>query len=588
MMRTKSMNNKSRITFKRVLEYILPYKILILISILFAIISVVTQLYIPILTGRAIDQMLGPKQVDFHRIFNLLVWIGVTALLSALAQWILNICNNRITYSLSKNMRNKMIAKIQQLPISYLDSHSSGDLLSRMIADIDTISDGILMVFTQFFTGIFTIVGIICFMLSINATITLVVVLLTPLSLLIAAYIAKYSYRHFQSLSKVRGEQTSYINEMVEGQKVVQAFGYEEKSQEAFDDMNQILQKVTLKAVFYSSITNPSTRFVNNLVYAGVGLAGAFFAIAGSISVGQLSIFLSYANQYTKPFNEISGVITEMQNALACAARVFDLLDEKNQVPEQSDAIQLVSNGQVTVDHVSFSYQPDRELIKDFNLFVKPGQRIAIVGPTGCGKTTVINLLMRFYEVDSGRILVSGIDIKDVTRASLRGSYGIVLQETWLKAGTVKENIAYGNPNASDAEIIAAAKSAYAHNFIKRLPQGYDTIISEDGGNLSQGQKQLLSIARVMLCLPTMLILDEATSSIDTRTEMKIQAAFSFMMKDRTSFIVAHRLSTIREADIILVMNQGKIIEQGNHEELIKREGFYSKLYYSQFEGVVS
>ncbi len=582
-MQNNGNENKSKTTFKRVLKSILPYKGLILISILFAVISVITQLYIPILTGRTIDYMLGPEQVTFHNIFIILVWIGITVMISAIAQWLLSLCNNRITFRLSRDLRNKMIAKVQDLPLSYLDTRPSGDLISRMIADIDTFSDGILMLFTQFFTGIFTIVGIIGFMLSINLPITFVVVLLTPLSLLIATFIAKRSYQHFQSLSKVRGEQTAYVNEMIEGQKVVQAFGYESSSQKVFDEINVKLQKVTLKAIFYSSITNPATRFVNNMVFAGVGLAGALFAIAGTLSIGQLSIFLSYANQYTKPFNEISGVITELQNALACAARVFELLDEKNQISEPANALELNSNGHVDIENISFSYQPDRELIKDFNLEVAPGQRIAIVGPTGCGKTTLINLLMRFYDVDSGQILISGIDIREVTRASLRRSYGMVLQETWLKAGTIRDNIAYGYPEATEAEILSASKSAYAHNFIKRLPEGYNTIISEDGGNLSQGQKQLLCIARAMLNLPPMLILDEATSSIDTRTEMKIQSAFSYMMRGRTSFIVAHRLSTIREADIILVMNNGQIIEQGNHESLLEQGGFYTKLYNSQF-----
>ena len=582
-MRIKSNKNKSKDTFQRVLKSIIPYRGLVLISILFAVISVISQLYIPILTGMAIDYILGPERVDFHNIYIIMVWIGITVVISALSQWLLNLCNNRITFRLSRDLRNKMIAKVQDLPLSYLDTRPSGDLISRMIADIDTFTDGILMLFTQLFTGIFTIVGIISFMISINLTITIVVVLLTPLSLLIATFIAKRSYQHFQSLSKVRGEQTAYVNEMIEGQKVVQAFGYEGRSQDNFDEINTKLQKVTLKAIFYSSITNPATRFVNNMVFAGVGLVGAFFAIAGSISIGQLSIFLSYANQYTKPFNEISGVITELQNALACAARVFELLDEKNQTPETINSVNLISDGHVDIDHVSFSYQPDRELIRDFNLKVTSGQRIAIVGPTGCGKTTLINLLMRFYDVDQGQILVAGNDIREVTRASLRRSYGMVLQETWLKAGTIKENIAYGYPEATEEEILSASKSAYAHNFIKRLPEGYHTIISEDGGNLSQGQKQLLCIARAMLRLPPMLILDEATSSIDTRTEMKIQSAFSYMMQGRTSFIVAHRLSTIREADIILVMNNGKIIEQGNHESLLAYGGFYTKLYNSQF-----
>lgn len=583
-MSEKSAQDKRKEPFRRVLKCIAPYKGYVIISLLFAVTGVAAQLYIPILSGGAIDLMLGPDRVDLDGIIHILILIGVTAVLSAASQWILNLCNSHITYCMTRNLRNKMMAKIQTLPLSYLDSHASGSLVSRMIADMDTFSDGILMLFTQLFTGVVTIAGIIGFMLHINVTVTLVVVLLTPLSLVVAAFIAKHSYQYFRVQSKVRGEQTAFVNEMVEGQKVVQAFGYEAKSLEAFDAINTELQKVTLKSIFYSSITNPATRFVNNIVYAAVGLAGALFAISGSISVGQLSVFLIYANQYAKPFNEISGVIAELQNAMTCAARVFELLDEKSQTPEDKDAAELKSDGHVTAEDVSFSYTSDRELIKDFNLDAKPGQRIAIVGPTGCGKTTLINLLMRFYDVDGGRICVSGKDIREVTRASLRGSYGMVLQDTWLKAGTVKENVAYGRPDASDKEIVAAARAAYAHNFIKRLPNGYNTVISEDGGNISQGQKQLLCIARVMLRLPPMLILDEATSSIDTRTEIKIQSAFAAMMKGRTSFIVAHRLSTIREADVILVMNNGRIIEQGNHDDLLKKGGFYAKLYYSQFD----
>ncbi len=575
---------KSRVVFQRVLSSLKPYRGFVFLSIILAVISVVTQLFIPVLTGQAIDLMLGVGKVDITGIIPILGFLAITAALSGIAQWLLSIVNNRITYALSKDLRNRMMKKLQKLPLSYLDSHSSGDLVSRMIADMDTFSDGILMLFTQLFTGIMTIAGILFFMLYINATITLVVVILTPLSLLVAAYIAKHSYQYFQSQSRVRGEQTSLVNEMIEGQKVVQAFGYEARSQEAFDAVNAKLQKITLKSIFYSSITNPATRFVNNMVYGGVGLVGALFAIAGSLSVGQLSIFLNYANQYTKPFNEISGVITELQNALACAARVFELLDQPEEVPDVESAIQLVSNGNVTMDHVFFSYTPEQELIRDFNLSVKPGQKIAIVGPTGCGKTTLINLLMRFYDVNSGSISVSEIDIRKVTRDSLRSNYGMVLQETWLKAGTIKENIAYGKPEATDEEIIAAAKAAFAHNFIKRMPDGYNTVISEDGGNISQGQKQLLCIARVMICFPPMLILDEATSSIDTRTEVKIQSAFSYLMRGRTSFIVAHRLSTIREADVILVMDKGNIMEQGDHDSLLKSGGFYSKLYYSQFE----
>ncbi len=576
---------KNKDTLKRVLRHLAPYRAFVAISLLFATASVATQLYIPILSGRAIDGMVDKNHVDFGKIATILVVIGITAGLSAVFQWVFNLCNNRIAFCLSRDIRNRMMKKIESLPLSYLDAHSSGDLVSRMIADMDAFSDGILMLFTQFFTGIVTILGIIVFMLSINVTITAVVVVLTPLSLLVAGYIAKRSYQYFQNQSRVRGAQTALVNEMIEGQKVVQAFGFEAKSQSAFDAINAELQGVTLKSIFYSSITNPATRFVNNVVYAGVGLAGALFAMSGNLTIGQLSIFLSYANQYTKPFNEISGVVTELQNALACAARVFELLDEKPQTPEPETAVTLKSDGRVGIEHVAFSYQPDRELIKDFNLSVNPGQRIAIVGPTGCGKTTLINLLMRFYDVDEGRITVAGEDIRDVTRSSLRKSYGMVLQDTWLKAGTIRENIAYGKPDATQEEIEAASKAAYAHSFIKRMPNGYDTVISEDGGNISQGQKQLLCIARVMLCLPPMLILDEATSSIDTRTEVKIQSAFGYMMKGRTSFIVAHRLSTIREADVILVMDKGRVIEQGDHDELLRQGGFYSRLYYSQFEG---
>jgi ATP-binding cassette subfamily B protein len=570
---------------KQIRNLLSPYNGFVILSILFAMGSVATQLYIPILTGRTIDFMLGPDHVDFDAIVPILLQIAVTAFVSAVSQWILSICNNHITYCLSRDLRNQVMAKIQSLPLSYLDSHSTGDLLSRMIADIETFSDGILMLFTQLFTGVLTILGIIGFMLSIQVTITLVVILLTPLSLIVAAFIAKHSHRYFQGQSRMRGKQTALINEMVEGQKVVQAFGYEDRSQKSFDNINKKLQKVTLKSVFYSSITNPATRFVNNIVYAGVGLIGALSAIHGGLSIGQLSIFLNYANQYTKPFNEISGVVTELQNALACATRVFEFLDEKDQIPEVRHAAALKSDGHVTAENVSFRYQPDQELIRDFTLDVQPGQRIAIVGPTGSGKTTLINLLMRFYDVDTGRIIVSGKNIQEVTRASLRNSYGMVLQDTWLKTGTIKENIAYGKPDATEEEIVEAAKTAYAHSFIQRLPDRYDTVISEDGASISQGQKQLLCIARVLLCLPPMLILDEATSSIDTRTEMKIQSAFAYMMHDRTSFIVAHRLSTIREADVILVMNHGRIIEQGKHEELLRKNGFYANMYNSQFEG---
>ena len=480
-------------------------------------------------------------------------------------------------------MRNDAIEKIQKLPLFYLDGHPSGDLVSRVIADVDTFADGLLMGFTQLFTGVLTIVGTLGFMLSVNLPITLVVVCLTPLSLFVARFIANHTYAYFQKQTKVRGEETALVNELIEGQKVVRAFGHERQSLEDFDEVNGRLQDVSLKAVFFSSLTNPSTRLVNNIVYAGVGLAGALYAVAGGITVGQLSIFLSYASQYAKPFNEISGVVTELQNALACAARIYELLDEENQIPEAENAVVLESNGHVSLKDVAFRYVPDRPLIENFNLDVKPGQRIAIVGPTGCGKTTLINLLMRFYDVASGSIKVDDNDIRDMTRKSLRANYGMVLQDTWLKAGTIRENIAYGKPDATDEEIIEAAKAARAHSFIRRLPNGYDTVIAEDGGNISQGQKQLLCIARVMLCLPPMLILDEATSSIDTRTEIKIQAAFAHMMKGRTSFIVAHRLSTIREADVILVMKDGHIIEQGNHDTLMKMNGFYANLYNSQF-----
>ncbi|MCI2046268.1 MAG: ABC transporter ATP-binding protein/permease [Faecalibacterium sp.] len=576
---------QSRAALRRVLRHIAPYRFFVILSLLCAAASVASQLYVPILTGDAIDGMLAPGQVDFAGIAKILVAIVLATAVTLVAQWALAACNNRITYCVSRDLRNAAIRKIQKLPLSYLDAHPSGDLVSRVIADVDTFADGLLMGFTQLFTGILTILGTLGFMISVNLPITLVVVLLTPLSLFVAGFIAKHTYRHFQRQTIVRGEQTAMINEMIEGQKVVQAFGHEDESLAAFDEMNGRLQDASLKAVFFSSLTNPSTRFINSLVYAGVGLTGALYAVAGGITIGQLSVFLSYANQYAKPFNEISGVVTELQNALACAARVFELLDEADQVPEPADAAVLQSDGHVQLSHVAFRYVQNRPLIEDFNLDVKPGQRIAIVGPTGCGKTTLINLLMRFYDVDSGQITVSGQDIRRVTRASLRANYGMVLQETWLKAGTIRENIAYGKPDATDEEVTAAAKAAHAHSFIQRLPHGYDTVIGEDGGNISQGQKQLLCIARVMLDLPPMLILDEATSSIDTRTEIKIQAAFAQMMRGRTSFIVAHRLSTIREADIILVMNDGHIVEQGSHEELLAKGGFYAKLYNSQFEG---
>ena len=573
-------------TLRRVLEKIRPYRFFVGCSLIVAAVSVAAQLYIPILCGSAIDLMLGKGRVDFAGVMQIIVQIVAVAILAAFAQWLLSVCNNRITFSVSRDLRNAALRKIQTLPLSYLDSHPSGDIVSRMIADVDTFADGLLMGFTQLFSGLLTIFGTLLFMLWENVPITLVVVCITPLSLVVASFLAKRSYKYFQGQSTVRGEQTALVNEMIEGQKVVQAFGHEAESLASFDEVNTRLQDVSLKAIFFSSMTNPATRFVNNIVYAGVGLVGAIYAVAGGITIGQLSIFLNYANQYTKPFNEISGVVTELQNALACAARVFELLDADDQVPEAEHARVLQPDGHVELKDVSFRYLPDRPLIEDLNLDVKPGQRIAIVGPTGCGKTTLINLLMRFYDVNGGAITVSGDDIRNVTRASLRGSYGMVLQDTWLRAGTVRENIAYGKPDATDEEIVAAAKAAHADSFIRRLPDGYDTVIAEDGGNISQGQKQLLCIARVMLCLPPMLILDEATSSIDTRTEVRIQAAFARMMQGRTSFIVAHRLSTIREADVILVMKDGHIVEQGNHDELLAQGGFYAKLYNSQFEGV--
>ena len=573
-------------TLHRVLEKIRPYRFFVGCGLIVAAVSVAAQLYIPILCGSAIDLMLGKGRVDFAGVMQIILQIVAVAILAAFAQWLLSVCNNRITFSVSRDLRNAALRKIQILPLSYLDSHPSGDIVSRMIADVDTFADGLLMGFTQLFSGLLTIFGTLLFMLWENVPITLVVVCITPLSLVVASFLAKRSYKYFQGQSTVRGEQTALVNEMIEGQKVVQAFGHEAESLAAFDEVNTRLQDVSLKAIFFSSMTNPATRFVNNIVYAGVGLVGAIYAVVGGITIGQLSIFLNYANQYTKPFNEISGVVTELQNALACAARVFELLDADDQVPEAEHARVLQPDGHVELKDVSFRYLPDRPLIEGLNLDVKPGQRIAIVGPTGCGKTTLINLLMRFYDVNGGSIEVAGEDIRNVTRASLRGSYGMVLQETWLRAGTVRENIAYGKPDATDEEILAAAKAAHADSFIRRLPNGYDTVIAEDGGNISQGQKQLLCIARVMLCLPPMLILDEATSSIDTRTEVRIQAAFARMMQGRTSFIVAHRLSTIREADVILVMKDGHIVEQGDHDELLAQGGFYAKLYNSQFEGV--
>ena len=584
--KNKLTPQQRKATLNRVLHKIRPYSAFVVCSLLVAAVSVAAQLYIPILCGDAIDKMLGKGNVDLAGVLRIAVSILVVAAVAALAQWLLSVCNNRITFSVSRDLRNEALRKIQTLPLSYLDSHPSGDIVSRMVADVDTFADGLLMGFTQLFSGILTILGTLLFMLRENVPITLVVVCITPLSLVVAGFLAKRSYGYFQSQSTVRGKQTALVNEMIEGQKVVQAFGHEAESLAAFDEVNGQLQDVSLKAIFFSSLTNPATRFVNNIVYAGVGLVGALYAVRGGITIGQLSVFLSYANQYTKPFNEISGVVTELQNALACAARVFELLDAEDQVPEAENAAALQPDGHVQLQDVSFRYLPDRPLIEGLSLDVQPGQRIAIVGPTGCGKTTLINLLMRFYDVNSGSIKVSGTDIRDVTRASLRGSYGMVLQDTWLRAGTVRENIAYGKPDATMDEVIAAAKAAHAHSFIRRLPDGYDTVIAEDGGNISQGQQQLLCIARVMLCLPPMLILDEATSSIDTRTEVRIQKAFARMMQGRTSFIVAHRLSTIREADVILVMKDGHIVEQGNHDQLLAQGGFYAKLYNSQFEGV--
>lgn len=568
-------------------KHIRKYWFYIACSLLFAALSVASQLYVPILTGNAIDFMLEAGKVDFAAVWSVLKAVLAATALTAVSQWIFGICNNKITYGVSRDLRNAAIAKIQKLPVSYLDAHPTGDLVSRVIADVEQFADGLLMGFTQFFTGLLTILGTLGFMLYVNVPITLVVVCVTPLSFVVAGFIAKKTFHNFRVQSEVRGQQTAFINEMIEGQKVVQAFCHEEESLEQFDGMNDRLQDASLKATFFSSITNPATRFVNNVVYAGVALVGALYAVAGGITVGQLSCFLSYANQYTKPFNEISGVVTELQNAMACAGRIFELLDEKER-PEDAPGARVLTpekvDGTVEIEDVSFSYVPERRLIEHFNLSVKPGQRVAIVGPTGCGKTTIINLLMRFYDADSGQIRVAGTDIRHITRNSLRKSYGMVLQDTWLKSGTIYENIAYGKPEASLEEVKAAAKAAHAHSFIRRLPEGYNTVISEDGGNISQGQKQLLCIARVMLCLPPMLILDEATSSIDTRTEIKIQNAFAKMMEGRTSFIVAHRLSTIREADIILVMESGRIIEQGTHENLLKKEGFYAKLYNSQYE----
>lgn len=571
-------------TLKEVIRRLGRYRIFLVFSILFATVSVALTLYIPKLTGHAVDYVIGKGEVNFPGVIRVMIQIGVCTLITALAQWLMNVCNNKMTYQMVQDIRNEAFDKIEQLPLKYIDGHPYGEVVSRVIADVDQFSDGLLMGFTQLFTGIATIIGTFCFMLSVNVSITFVVVLITPVSFFVANFIAKRTFRMFRLQSEIRGEQTGLIDEMIGNQKVVQAFGRGEDAAERFDEVNKRLQDASLRATFFSSITNPATRFVNSLVYTGVGITGAFAVVRGAMSVGQLSSFLSYANQYTKPFNEISGVVTEFQNAIACAQRVFTLIDEEPQIPESENAVHLTDiDGNVKIEDVSFSYLPEQHLIEDFNLEVKPGQRIAIVGPTGCGKTTLINLLMRFYDVNAGSIKVEDIDIREMTRKSLRAGYGMVLQETWLKTGTIRENIAMGRPDATEEEIVEAAKASHIHNYIRRLPKGYDTWITEDGGGLSQGQKQLLCIARVMLCRPPMLILDEATSSIDTRTEIKIQQAFAKLMEGRTTFIVAHRLSTIREADVILVMKDGKIIEQGNHEVLMKKEGFYHHLYESQF-----
>ncbi|MCI7418892.1 MAG: ABC transporter ATP-binding protein/permease [Clostridium sp.] len=571
-------------TIKKVLHYIRRYWFFLIASLVLALITVVLTLYVPILTGQAVDLIVGKGQVDFAGVYRICVKIGIAILLTMVAQWVMNVANNKITYSVVRDIRTDAFEKIQVLPLSYIDSHSYGGIVSRVIADADQFADGLLMGFTQLFTGVITILGTLGFMLSVSVPIALVVVVLTPVSLFVAAFIAKRTYQMFRMQSETRGEQTALIEEMIGNQKVVQAFGQENEVGDRFDEINDRLSKYSLQGTFFSSITNPSTRFVNALVYAAVGVFGAFFAIQGGISVGQLSCFLSYANQYTKPFNEISGVVTELQNAIACAGRVLELIEETPEIPDSEDVIKLgKADGKVEIEDVYFSYEPNQKLIEHFNLQVKPGQRVAIVGPTGCGKTTLINLLMRFYDVNSGAIKVSEKDIRKVTRESLRANYGMVLQETWLKQGTIRENIVMGRENATDDEVLAAAKASHAHSFIKRLPNGYDTVIGEDGGSLSAGQKQLLCITRVMLCLPPMLILDEATSSIDTRTEMRIQKAFATMMQGRTSFLVAHRLSTIQEADVILVMRDGKIVEQGNHEELLAANGFYKNLFDAQW-----
>ena len=580
----KDNKSSSGRTLKKVMLRIKRYWVYLIISILMAVITVASSLYAPILVGNAIDYIIGPGDVDFIGVKVVIMKFALVIVCTAVSQWIMNICNNKIIYHVTRNIRDEAIEKIEHLPLNYIDSHSYGEVVSRVIADVDQFADGLLMGFTQFFTGVTTIVGTLLFMIMINVRITLVVVLITPVSFLVAGFIAKKTYSMFKLQSETRGEQTALIDEMIGGQKVVKAYNHEQETMDKFDEINERLQKYSLKAIFFSSITNPATRFVNSLVYAGVAVTGAISAINGGISVGQLATFLSYANQYTKPFNEISGVITELQNALACAARVFELIEEQPEIADKPDAVVLDNaDGSISLENVYFSYTKDKELITDFNLNVEPGQKIAIVGPTGCGKTTIINLLMRFYDVDSGSIKVSDVDIKDMTRHSLRAGFGMVLQDTWLRAGTIRDNIIMGKPDATEEEIIEAAKAAHAHSFIKRLPDGYDTVIGEDGGSLSQGQKQLLCITRVMLCRPPMLILDEATSSIDTRTELKIQNAFNKLMEGRTSFIVAHRLSTIQSADLILVMKDGHIIEQGKHRELLAKGGFYKNLYESQF-----
>ena len=574
-------------TMKKVLEYLRPYMGLVVLSVLLAAVTVALTLYVPVLIGRAIDLIVGPGQVDMPGILRLILRIAIVVAATAAVQWVVNTINNKITFQVVRDVRAQAFAKLQILPLSYIDSHPTGEIVSRVIADVDQFADGLLLGFTQLFTGVVTILGTLGFMISIRPGIALVVVLLTPLSFVVARFIATHTYSYFRQQSETRGEQTAFIDEMIGNQKVVKAFGHEQQNVERFDEINERLEKCSLQAIFYSSLTNPCTRFVNNVVYAGVALAGALVCVAcggAGFTVGSLSALLSYANQYTKPFNEISGVVTELQNALACASRIFQLIAEPPQTPDAPDARVLKdAQGQVEMKDVSFSYVPDRKLIEALNLSVKPGQHVAIVGPTGCGKTTLINLLMRFYDVNGGAIRVDGTDVRQITRASLRANYGMVLQETWLKSGTIRENLVMGKPDATDEEVIAAAKACHAHSFIKRLPQGYDTVIGEDGGRLSQGQKQLLCITRIMLCLPPMLILDEATSSIDTRTELKIQHAFTTMMDGRTTFIVAHRLSTIREADVILVMRDGSIVEMGSHEALLQRNGFYAKLYNSQF-----